>query len=126
MEQVKSQQGSIIRQNCSQHPDVALAHQRHWVPACAGTTNNFKFIPLPLFSCRRESIERRVKNTRKSHGTDQITAKFSHSVESFTAPGRGFSASTSLGSRLRGNDKGLINHHITVIPAQAGIHRAPG
>ncbi|QUJ69433.1 hypothetical protein KDD30_21985 (plasmid) [Photobacterium sp. GJ3] len=50
----------------------------------------------------------------------------SQSVESFTAPRRCSGASTSLGSRLRGNDKGLINHHITVIPAQAGIHKAPG
>ncbi|QUJ69434.1 hypothetical protein KDD30_21990 (plasmid) [Photobacterium sp. GJ3] len=48
------------------------------------------------------------------------------SVESFTALRRGSGASTSLGSRLRGNDKGLINHHITVIPAQAGIHKSPG
>ncbi|QUJ69644.1 hypothetical protein KDD30_23205 (plasmid) [Photobacterium sp. GJ3] len=40
-----------------------------------------------------------------------------------TAPERGSVASTSLGSRLRGNDK---IHTITVIPAQAGIHKAPG
>ncbi|QUJ69643.1 hypothetical protein KDD30_23200 (plasmid) [Photobacterium sp. GJ3] len=49
-----------------------------------------------------------------------------HSVESLTAPGRGFSASTSLGSRLRGNDKLHTIHTITVIPVQAGIHRALG
>ncbi|MDO6709074.1 hypothetical protein, partial [Photobacterium sp. 1_MG-2023] len=38
MEQIKSQQGSVILSHCSQCSDVAPAHERHWVPACAGTT----------------------------------------------------------------------------------------
>ncbi|QUJ69432.1 hypothetical protein KDD30_21980 (plasmid) [Photobacterium sp. GJ3] len=50
----------------------------------------------------------------------------SQSVISFTAPRRSSGALTSLGSRLRGNDKLHTIHTIAVIPAQAGIHKAPG
>ncbi|QUJ69431.1 hypothetical protein KDD30_21975 (plasmid) [Photobacterium sp. GJ3] len=127
MEQIKSQQGSSQSVESFTAPGRCFSALTSLGSRLRGNDKLYKIHAITVIPAKAgihkspgyKHTKIIIEQIKSQQGSDQ-------SVESFTAPRRCFSALTSLGSRLRGNDKGLINHHITVIPAQAGIHRAPG